>query len=84
MGYLAFLRLALAAEATVALAFILVGEPGPTDLDLPRDRSTDSERKRVRPRGLQVTDETGMSLAALGGGGWIEKESVAEMGVLGS
>lgn len=86
MVYLAFLRLTMAAEAAAALAFILVGESGQTDLDLPRDRRTESERKRAKPRGLQVGEGTGgmgTFLAAFGDGDLIAKDSVAEMGVLG-
>lgn len=87
MAYLAFLRWTTAAEAAAALAFILVGEFGQAVLDLPRVRRTESERKRVKPRGLQVgegVEGMGMLSAAFGDGGLIERESVAEMGVFGS
>lgn len=85
MAYLAFLRLTVAAEAAAALAFILPGEPGQADLDLPRDRSTESERKGVIPRGLQGEGTGGGTfLTAFGDGGLMERESVAETGVLGS
>lgn len=76
----------MAAEVAAALAFIFVGESGQTDLDLPLDRRTDSERKRVKPRGLQVEGAggTGMFLAEFGGGDLTARDSLAEMGVLGS
>ena len=84
MAYLAFLRLTMAAEAAAALDFILVGESGQADLDLPRDRRTESERKRVKPQIGEETGGMGTALAVSGEGGLMERERVAEIGVLGS